>query len=92
MKLIQIRQDTDKQNRLPIAVYSISSVAENISRFFIVEAIVERITKPLFIEARNSLTVRGEEGGVQYVQMCRSSDFECGQKIAGSSNVHISEV
>lgn len=57
-----------------------------------VEAVAERITKLFFIGARNSLTARGKEGGAQYVQMCGNSGFECGQKIAGSSNVHISEV
>lgn len=77
---------------LPVAVYSVPSVAENNSRFLMVEAFAERITKPLLIGVRNSLTARGEEGGVQYVQMCGSSGFECGQKIARFSNVHISEV
>jgi hypothetical protein len=43
---------------LPIAVYSVSSMAENSSRFFIVEAIVQRITKPLFIGARNSFVCK----------------------------------
>jgi hypothetical protein len=90
-KRIQI-QVTDRQNRPPhCCLFSFFSGRKQVKILYRGSNRWEN-NEIFFTGARNSLTARGAEGGVRYVQMCGSSGFECGQKIAESSNVHISEV